>query len=53
MVQRITTQPDGIGTPTPGYADGYTRQLQGMYGLPDGRHVETLGVLPSNDGTFT
>lgn len=41
-----TKQPEWIGTLPLGYADGYARQLQGMYGLlPDGRHVEIIGRI--------
>lgn len=41
-----TTQSEWVGTLPLGYADGYARQLQGMYGLlPDGRHVEIIGRI--------
>lgn len=41
-----TTQPEWIGTLPIGYADGYARQLQGMYGLlADGRRVEIIGRI--------
>ncbi|MDR3189679.1 MAG: alanine racemase [Lactobacillaceae bacterium] len=40
------TQPTWIGTLPIGYADGYPRALQGMYGLlPTGEHVEIVGRI--------
>lgn len=41
-----TEQTEWIGTLPIGYADGYARQLQGMYGLlADGRRVEIVGRI--------
>lgn len=41
-----TTKKEWIGTLPIGYADGYSRAMQGMTGLlPDGRRVEVIGRI--------